>query len=56
MVSRTSPYHQDGQLICPVIVFGAFFGIMLAVIWFGFARKRYHGPHVSLSPLVMGLC
>lgn len=29
-----------------VIVFGAFFGVLLAAIWFGFARKRYHGPHV----------
>jgi hypothetical protein len=30
-----------------VVVFGAFFGLLLTGIWFGYARKRYHGPHVS---------
>lgn len=32
-----------------VVVFAAFFGVLLTGIWFGYAKKRYQGPHVSPS-------
>ncbi|WWC67432.1 uncharacterized protein I206_101340 [Kwoniella pini CBS 10737] len=31
-----------------VIVFAAFFGVVLVALWHGYAKKRYHGPRVRL--------
>ncbi|WVR04219.1 hypothetical protein IAU60_001219 [Kwoniella sp. DSM 27419] len=31
-----------------MVVFAGFFGALLVVLWFGYARKRYTGPRVAL--------
>jgi hypothetical protein len=47
-LSCASLSYQGQTADHSVVVFGAFFGVLLTGIWFGYARKRYQGPHVSL--------